>query len=428
MQEPMRRNVSSFKNKQSEVYMRATRPFPYITITPKGTKAFKGGHPWVYEGEVINVADCLDGEICDVFSQNGTYLGSGFYNSHSLLRVRIISTNANDRFDEAFFARRINYALSYRQRVMGDDFSCCRLIFGEADRFPGLTIDRFGSFLVAEVMSLGIEKRKDMIFSLLLDNLRERGEKILGLFERSEGDLRQKEGLDNHIGWFDDGIHLVPTNTQVEIVENGVKYRVDLGLGQKTGFFLDQKYNRLAVAKLSKGLEVLDCFTHTGAFALNCLKHGAKSVHLVDASQDALNMAKLNSQLNQIAPEVITFTKADALKWLPEQVQEKAKYDLVVLDPPAFTKSRRTVKGAEKGYQNINHWGLRLVRRGGYFATASCSHFMNRKLFEKAVFQASRLAGVDLRLIEARSQAPDHPILVGVPETEYLKMNLYQVT
>ncbi len=407
--------------------MKASRPFPYVKITNKGTKALKGGHPWVYEGEVVGVHGCIDGEICDVFSESGTYLGSGFYNSHSLLRVRVISTNANDRFDEAFFARRIDYALTYRQHVMGEDFSCCRLIFGDADQFPGLTVDRFGPYLVAEVMSLGIEKRKPMLFSLLLENLRQRGEQVLGLFERSQGGLRQKEGLENYVGWFKDSINPPPSIDHVDIVENGIKYRVDFGSGQKTGFFLDQKYNRLAVAKLAKGLDVLDCFTHTGAFALNCLKHGAKSVHLVDASQDALNMAKFNSSLNDFPQECMTFTKADALKWLPEQVQDKMKYDLVILDPPAFTKSRRTIKGAEKGYQDINHWGLRLVRRGSYFATASCSHFMSRELFDKAIFQAALLAGVQLRLIEARSQSPDHPILIGVPETEYLKMNLYQV-
>lgn len=407
--------------------MKTQRPWPYVTITAKGENALSSGHPWVYEGEIVTVDEAVrDGELCDVFSQKHKYLGTGFYNSHSLLRVRVISDNANDLFDNAFWTRRLQYAVDYRLRVMGGDAACCRLIFGEADFFPGLTVDLFTDMLVAEVQNLGIDRIKHKLFPLLKDVLLARGIAIRGLFERSEGGIRQKEGLTDVTGFFPfDGLP-TPDSGLVSILENGVRYVVDIVKGQKTGFFLDQKYNRLQTAKLARDLTVLDCFTHTGSFGLNCLKHGAKSVVMVDASQEALDKAQENARLNGFESKV-SYVKADALKWLPEQVGQNQKYDLVILDPPAFAKHRKAVLPAQKGYRDINAHGMRLTRRGGYLATCTCSHFMPRDLFEKAVMNAAQIAGVRLRLIESRGQSPDHPILMNVPETEYLKFYIFQV-
>lgn len=405
--------------------MKSKRPWPQVEITDKGERALRGGHPWVYAGEVLSAPDAEDGELCDVVSLKGRYLGTGFYNSRSLLRVRVISDNANDLFDEAFWSRRLNYAVDYRKKVMGEDYDCCRLIFGEADFFPGLTVDKFGDLLVAQVQSLGLDKRRDLLFPLLKGILEESGHKVRGLFERSEGALRGKEGMEERAGFYPFEGTPVPDSAVTNIVENGVHYRVNIGEGQKTGFFLDQKYNRRAAAKLADGMKVLDCFTHTGSFALNCVSGGATSVHAVDASQEALDMAAENARLNH-AGDKITFEKADALKWLPQQAANKEKYDLVILDPPAFAKHRGAVN-AEKGYRDINMYGMQLLNRGGYLCTASCSHFMPREGFEHAVHAASLLAGVRLKLAEARGQAPDHPILMGVPETAYLKFYIFQV-
>ena len=406
--------------------MKTERPWPSLIVTKKGEKALSEGHPWVYAGEVITCEGCEDGELCDIKSEKGRYLGTGFYNSHSLLRARLISRNANDLFDEAFWARRVQYAIDYRQTVMGEDFASCRLIYGEADQFPGLTVDKFEDMLVAEVQCLGIDKLRGVLFPLIKKTLKERGYAVRGLYERSQGALRAKEGMEERTGFFAFDDAPFPDSAVVTIEENGVRYLVDVAEGQKTGFFLDQKYNRRQVARLAKGKTVLDLFTHTGSFGLNCALGGALSVHMVDASQEALDMASANAALNGVG-ERCSFEKADILKWLPAQVEEKRKYDLVILDPPAFAKMRRAVKNAEKGYRDINRAGMQLLNRGGYLATATCSHFMPRELFEHALHRAAREAGVQLRQVEARGQAPDHPILIGVPETEYLKFYIFQV-
>lgn len=422
-----RKNRTGEKN-GSEDEMRAERDFPKVVITKKGVRWVEEGHPWVYEGEVLSVTpDAKDGGVADVVSEGGKYLGSGFYNSKSKIRVRLLSRNANDRFDEAFFARRIRYALDYRRTVMGEDFSCCRLIFGEADGFPGLTVDRFSNLLSAEVLSKGIEDRKEMIFREIVKQLRGDGEIIDGLYERNESAIRLLEGLEKGKGWFDFLGEKVPESAVTEITENGIRYEVDVENGQKTGFFLDQKYNRLAVMKLSKGKKVLDCFTHTGSFALNAAKGGASFVTAVDVSASAIEAAKRNAVRNGLSDRM-EFRVADVFDLLPElEKQGGHPYDLIILDPPAFTKSRKTAENAEKGYKEINYRAMKILPRGGYLATASCSHFMPNERFEKMLRSAASDAGVELKQIEVRQQAADHPVLWNVPETAYLKFYLFQV-
>ena len=404
--------------------MKAQREFPRFTISAKGTRWVEQGHPWIYEAEVIASEPAENGSLVDAVSEKGKYLGTGFLSKNSKIRIRLISRNANDRFDEGFWRRRIKYAWDYRKTVMGEDISCCRVIFGEADGFPGLTVDRFSDILVAQVLSVGMEKIKPVIFDALLEVLREDGQCINGIFQRNDVAIREKEGMEQYKGWYGDE-H--PESAITEICENGVYYSVDVENGQKTGFFLDQKYNRLAVARLAKGRRVLDCFTHTGSFALNAAMGGAEHVTAVDISESAVEMARKNAERNGLADKM-DFVAANVFDLLPElEKQGKAPYDFIILDPPAFTKSRKTVKSAERGYKEINLRALKLLPRGGYFATASCSHFMENELFVKMLKAAALDAGVELRQIEARQQAPDHPILWNVPETDYLKFYIFQV-
>ncbi len=406
--------------------MKVEREFPRFTITAKGTRWVEQGHPWIYADEVIREeGQCENGSLVDAVSEKGKYLGTGFVSRESKIRVRLISRNANDRFDEAFWQRRIQYAWDYRKTVMAGDISCCRVIFGEADGFPGLTVDRFSNILVTQTLSVGMEKIKPMLLPLLVQVLRQDGQRIDGIFERNDVAIRELEGLEQNKGWFDLGEPFPDTVT--EICENGVYYRVDVENGQKTGFFLDQKYNRLAVARLAKGRRVLDCFTHTGSFALNAALGGAERVTAVDISASAIEMAKENARRNGLTDRM-DFLVADVFDLLPELAAKgKAPYDFIILDPPAFTKSRKTVDSAQRGYKEINMRALRLLPRGGYFATASCSHFMPSEQFVRMLRSAALDAGVELRQIEARQQAPDHPILWNVPETDYLKFYLFQV-
>ena len=406
------------------------RNFIQITITKKGENRARMGHPWVFEGEVLKESEKPEnGSLVDVVSEKGKYIGTGFYNDHSKIRVRLLSYNANDRFDEAFFERRVRYAVDYRKTVMpGADFACCRLIFGEADGFPGLTVDRFDDVLVAQVLSLGMERHKNQIFSLLLRVLREMGERVKGVYERNDVKIRELEGMSEN-----KGIAQIPENELTEadlmpiIVENGLSYMVDVVNGQKTGFFLDKKYNRQAVARIAKGKHVLDCFTHTGAFALNAARGGAASVTAVDISGEALKTAQQNILRNHLV-DVVTTREANVFELLTElKAQGHAPYDFIILDPPAFTKSSSTVRSAFRGYKEINLKAMKLLPRGGYLATCSCSHFMEDALFVKMLHEAARDAQVSLRQIEARQQAPDHPILYNVPETDYLKFYLFQV-
>ena len=403
------------------------RPFPALTVTDKAARALQSGHPWVFAGEVMTEGDpCPDGEIVDVYTRKGRWQGAGFYNSASLIRVRLLSRNTNDRMDEAFFARRIRYALDYRAQVMGRGFDNCRLIFGEADGFPGWAADRFGDVLVSEVLCLGIHQRRHMLYALLRTRLEELGVAVRTVYERNESALREKEGLERG-----KGAYLAPGLTEgsgrVEIRENGIVYDVDYVNGQKTGFFLDQKYNRAAAARLAPGRRVLDCFTHTGAFALNCAAAGAESVTAVDVSADALSQARENARRNGLEGK-IEFIQADVFDYLTDlAAAHQRPYDYIILDPPAFTKSSATVESARRGYREINRRAMQLLPRGGYLATCSCSHFMTAELFRAMLSDAARDAGVSLRQIEERRQSPDHPILWGVPETEYLKFFLFQV-
>lgn len=408
--------------------MKAERAFPKCVITRKGTRWVEGGHPWIYEGEVLSLeGEPENGSLADVVSENGKYLGTGFLSLSSKIRIRLLSRNANDRFDAAFWERRIRYAWQYRKVTMGDDVSCCRLIFGEADGFPGFTADRFSDVLVTQTLCVGIEKLKPLIFPLLLKVLREDGQEISGIYERNDVAIRSLEGLEQGKGWFEIPGESHPSSSCTEICENGIYYNVDFENGQKTGFFLDQKYNRLAVAKLAAGRRVLDCFTHTGSFALNAAKGGAESVTAVDVSASAIENAGLNARRNGL-DDKIDFVVEDAFEYLERLEAEGGKpFDFIILDPPAFTKSRKTVNNAEKGYREINTRALKLLPRGGWFATCSCSHFMPSEKFELMLASAAKDAGVSLMQIEARQQAPDHPILWNVPETDYLKFYLFRV-
>ena len=411
--------------------MKQAREYPQVKVSKKAEHAIIKGHPWVYFNEITGAQPFENGELVDVVSQKGSYLGTGFANENSKIRVRLISRNANDKFDEAFFERRLRHAIDYRKTVMGDDFSNCRLIFGEADSFPGLTVDRFGDILVAQVLSLGIEKRKKMLFELLAKIFAQDNQPIRGIYERNDVAIRELEGMEQYKGFFPLEGYPIPDSTETTITENGITYAVDFENGQKTGFFLDQKYNRLAVAKLSRGKRVLDCFTHTGSFGLNAAKGGAEYVLSVDISESAVEMAQKNAKANGLDGKV-EYLAANVFDLLPklsegEMINRYGKFDFIILDPPAFTKSRQTVESAMRGDKEINLRAMRLLPRGGYLATCSCSHFMTEQLFVKMLHQAAADAGVSLRQIEARQQSPDHPILWNVEETNYLKFYLFQV-
>ena len=405
------------------------RPYAKLTITKKGERAARSGHPWVYGEEVTHVEGTYQtGDIVDVYSDKDRYLGTGFANDISKIRVRIVSRNANDRFDEAFWQRRVKYALDYRKTVMGDkDFACCRLIFGDADDMPGLTVDRYNDVLVAQTLCYGMDQVKPVIFKALVDELAAMGVTIRGIYERNDVKVRELDGMEEYKGWYQADFLPQPGSVLTTIDENGILYDVDVENGQKTGFFLDQKYNRLAVAKIAAGKHVLDCFTHTGAFALNAAKGGAASVTAVDISQEAVDMTNENSRRNGLE-DIVTAKQANVFDLLTDLADHKCHdYDFIILDPPAFTKSGHTVHNAIRGYKEINLKAMKLLPRGGYLATCSCSHFMRDDLFRRMLHDAAKDAGVRLRQIEGRQQSPDHPILWNVPETNYLKFYLFQV-
>ena len=408
--------------------MKAERGYPRFTITPKAEAAILRGHPWVYDAEILSVEGIPEnGKLVDILSKKGRYLGTGFLSEQSKIRVRIISRNANDRFDEAFWERKLRWAWEYRKSVMDEgDLDCCRVIFGEADAFPGLTVDKFHDLLSVQVLSIGMEGIKHFLLPTLVRILREDGQTIRGVYERNDVALREKEGLTQYKAWFPLEGEAIPDSPITEITENGIKYLVDVDNGQKTGFFLDQKYNRRAVARLARGKTVLDCFTHTGSFALNAAKGGARHVTAVDVSESAVEMARANVTRNGL-DDVMECVAANVFDLLPQLEKEPSKYDFIILDPPAFTRSRKTVSNAISGYKEINYRAMRLLPRGGYLATCSCSHFATEEKFLEMLRSAARDAGVQLRQIEARQQCCDHPILWGVEETNYLKFYLFQV-
>lgn len=408
--------------------MAQQRLYPKVFISSKAERAIKAGHPWVYGEEIKHLeSQPENGSLVDVMAGNA-WQGTGFYNANSKIAVRIISRNTNDRFNAAFWHRRVEYALSYRRTVMpGDDFRCCRLIHGEADQMPGLTVDRYGDILSVQVLSLGMEQVKELVFSALVDVLANMGQPIKGIFERNDVHIRTLEGMEVQKGWYAMPGMPEPQSAVTEIIENGISYLVDVENGQKTGFFLDQKYNRAAVGRIAQGKRVLDCFTHTGSFGLNAAKGGADHVTSVDISQTAINMAQENAQRNGLSDKM-TFLCENVFDLLTRLCESKCRdFDYIILDPPAFTKSRQTISSAVRGYREINRRAMQLLPRGGYLATCSCSHFMTDDLFRKMLSAAARDASVTLRQIEARQQSPDHPILWNVPETDYLKFYIFQV-
>ena len=408
--------------------MKAERGYPRYTVTAKAESAILRGHPWVYGEEILDIqGGAENGGLVDVLSRKGRYLGTGFLSQQSKIRVRLLSRNANDRFDEAFWERKLRWTWEYRKSVLRpEDLSCCRVIFGEADAFPGLTVDRFGPLLAVQVLSVGMEIRKDFLLPALVRILRADGQEIAGVYERNDEALRDKEGLPQGKGWYPLPGETPPSSAMTEITENGVKYLVDVENGQKTGFFLDQKFNRLAVGRLAEGKTVLDCFTHTGSFALNAALGGAKHVTAVDVSASAVEMARANAERNGLSDRM-DFLCENVFELLPRLEKEGSPYDFIILDPPAFTKSRKTVANAMTGYREINYRAMRLLPRGGYLATCSCSHFATEEKFCEMLRSAARDAGVQLRQIEARQQSCDHPILWGVEESNYLKFYLFQV-
>ena len=408
--------------------MKMERGYPVYTVTPKAENVILRGHPWVYDAEILNTeGETANGGLVDVVSKKGRYLGTGFLSERSKIRVRLISRNANDRFDAAFWHRKLQWAWEYRKSVMDPaDLDACRIIFGEADAFPGLTVDKFHDLLSVQVLSVGMENLQDTLLPALTDILRQDGQPIRGVFLRNDVALRDKEGLPQGKGWYILPGETPPESPVVEITENGVKYLVDVENGQKTGFFLDQKYNRRAVGRLAAGKTVLDCFTHTGSFALNAALGGAACVTAVDVSEAAVEMARANAARNGVSDRM-DCVAANVFDLLPQLEKEPRKYDFIILDPPAFTKSRKTVANAITGYKEINYRAMKLLPRGGLLATCSCSHFATEEKFAAMLHSAARDAGVQLRQIEARQQACDHPILWGVEETNYLKFYLFQV-
>ncbi len=408
--------------------MRLDRAYPKYTVTPKAEAAILRGHPWVYDAEILSAEGAAEnGGLADVLSKKGRYLGTGLLSQQSKIRIRLISRNANDRFDSAFWQRKLQWAWDYRKTVMfPEDLDCCRVIFGEADAFPGLTVDKFHDLLSVQILSAGMERLKGTLLPMLAEILRQDGQTVQGIYERNDAALRDKEGLPQYKAWFPLPGETPPASPVTEITENGIRYLVDVENGQKTGFFLDQKYNRRCVGRLAAGRTVLDCFTHTGSFALNAALGGAKHVTAVDVSDTAVEMARANAARNGLT-ERMDFLTADVFDLLPRLAESPVKYDFIILDPPAFTKSRKTVDNAMAGYREINYRAMRLLPRGGYLATCSCSHFATEERFTAMLRAAAHDAGVQLRQIEARQQSCDHPILWGVEETNYLKFYVFQV-
>lgn len=391
-----------------------------VTLKKGEGRLLKSGGLWIYDNEIASVSgDCKDGDMVQVQDFNRYPLGKGYINSHSKIRIRMMSRHADQEISESFLRMRLQNAWDYRKKTV--DISSCRVVFGEADFLPGIVIDKFADILVVQSLALGIDRYKEQLVRLLKEILAQDGIDIRGVYERSDAKVRTQEGMERVKGFIGEAF-----DTQVEIVENGVKYYVDVKDGQKTGFFLDQKYNRQAIRPLCQGAKVLDCFTHTGSFALNAGQSGAVSVLGLDASELAVEQARRNAAFNGLS-DVVQFECVDVFDKLPELERAGEQFDVVILDPPAFTKSRNSVKKAVKGYREINARGMKLVKDGGYLATCSCSHFMEEALFAKTIGQAANAVHKRLRQVEFRTQSPDHPILWAAGESYYLKFFIFQV-
>ena len=391
-----------------------------VTLKKGEGRLLKAGGMWIYDNEIAGTRGAYEnGEIVRVEDFDGYPMGKGYINDHSKIRIRMMTRKKDTVIDEAFLEMRLRDAWEYRKSTV--DTASCRLVFGEADFLPGIVIDKFSDVLVVESLALGIDRIKDAILELLRKILQEDGVSIRGIYERSDAKVRLQEGMERKNGFLSQ-----PFDTKIPIVENGVKYLVDVAEGQKTGFFLDQKYNRLAIQRLCRNARVLDCFTHTGSFALNAGIAGAKEILGVDASELACEQARENAALNGLQDRV-KFRCEDVFELLPRLEKEKQLFDVVILDPPAFTKSKSSIKNAVKGYREINLRAMKLVRPGGYLATCSCSHFMDYELFTKTIRQAAQNVHKRLRQVEFRTQAPDHPILWAADESYYLKFYIFQV-
>ena len=427
--------------------MKQVRPHPKVIVTRKAARSLAAGHPWVFEGEVLRTevaptdgSAAANGCVVDVFEENGTWQGAGLLSKQSKIRVRIVTRNANDRLDEAFWRRKLEWAWQHRVTCMGTrsaapcggapDTDSCRVVFSEADGFPGLIVDRYEQVLVTQIGTVGMELLRPVLYPLLLEVLRADGQDVRAIYERNDAQTRTKEGLPLYMGWWEGADVL---DTHILVHENGLSFALDLENSQKTGFFLDQKYNRRAVRDIAFGRRALDCFCHVGPFGLNAVAGGAAFSREVDISQTAIDLARKNARLNNMEDHM-GFTCANVLDYLPELRRDRTRlreeggpFDLIVLDPPAFTKSRGTVRNAARGYRQINADALRLLPRGGYLATCSCSQHMTRDLLAQAIAEAAHDANVQLKQVEERQQAPDHPILWGVPETHYLDFFIFQV-
>lgn len=391
-----------------------------VTLKKGEGRTIKAGGMWIFDNEIESVAGVFEnGDIVSVHDFDGYFMGYGFINTSSKITIRLMSRRKENPVTETLIEERVRAAWNYRKQTV--DTSCCRIIFGEADFLPGIVIDKFSDILVVESLALGIDRLKPLILEKLKDALSEDGIVIRGIYERSDAKVRENEGMERKKGFIG-----TPFDTKVEITENGVKYIVDVEDGQKTGFFLDQKNNRASIHRICRDKKVLDCFTHTGSFALNAGIAGASSVLGVDASMTGIRQAEENAKLNHLEDRV-KFICADVFDLLPELERKGEKFDVVILDPPAFTKSRNSVKNAVKGYREINLRGMKLVEDGGFLATCSCSHFMEPELFAKTIKEAAKSAHKRLRQVEFRTQAPDHPILWAADESYYLKFYIFQV-
>ena len=397
------------------------RDYPKVTISEAGEKWLDNGQMWMYKNNVEKLDESIEnGALVDIVTTDDRYMGTGFLSKNSHITVRILSKDKNDIFDRAFFKDRIRFAYDFRKTLEGRNITNCRLIFGEADQLPGLTVDRYNDILVSQISSYGLEQRKDMLYDVLLEVLRENGQDVKGIYERNDIKVRAKEGLALEKGYWKHAD--LPTTTIID--ENGLKLHVDVENGQKTGYFLDQKANRVLLREMAHGKRVMDCFSHTGGFALNAAYGNASQVVAVDVSQTALDQAYENARLNHLENR-ISFVKADVFKYL--DACEEGQFDIIVLDPPAFTKSRRTIDHAYSGYKRINKKAMKLLGRGGYLITCSCSRFMEIDNFEKMLRESAQETGVTLKQVSVTQQNHDHPILWTMEETSYLKFYIFQI-